>query len=298
MIYYELDFRRKERGRLSEYLERHRFAKGVTLLIRRYYDHHVARDSAALTYYLLFAIFPLLIFLNNLVGLMSFDIDSLLNALANVIPRDVVDLIGQYLVYVSRVSSETLLWFSLVFTIYFPFRAVNALFMSVRKAYDAGMPAHFIRYQLRVLLYTILLIATMVFSIASVTVGRRALEFVSRYIYLSDAAIRLWTWLRFVFLGALLFAMIALLYALALDERNVRQGILPGVLASLVAWITLSLLFSLYVERAANYSVIYGSIGGIIVVLLWLYLTATMLIMGAEVNSVLLNTKKTQRIQT
>lgn len=276
---------------MSEYLERHRFLGGAAQLLRRYYDHHVARDSAALTYYLLFAIFPLLIFLNNLVGLLSFDLEGLLNALANFVPRDVVDLIGQYLVYVSRVSSPTLLWFSLVFTIYFPFRAANALFMSVRKAYDAGMPAHFLRYQLRVLLYTILLIATIVFSLLVLTMGRRTLEFISGYIYLSAGFIRLWTWLRFVFLAALLLAMITLLYALALDNANIRQGILPGVLISLLAWIALSLLFSLYVERAANYSVVYGSIGGIIVVLLWLYLTATTLIMGAEFNSVVLNAR-------
>jgi len=279
---------------LSDYLEKHRFAKGVTLLVKRYYDHHVARDSAALTYYLLFAIFPLLIFLNNLVGLLAFDIDGLLRELSRVVPREVAELVGQYLVYVSRVSSKTLLWFSLVFTVYFPFRAANALFMSVRKAYGAGMPVHFIRYQLRVLLYTILFIVTLVFSVIAATVGRRALDFIAGYIYLSDAAIRLWTWLRFVFLGAVLFAVIALLYALALDERDVRRSILPGVLSSLVAGIALSLLFSLYVEHAARYSVIYGSIGGIIVVLLWLYLTATVLIMGAEFNSVLLNLKPKQ----
>lgn len=279
---------------MSDYLEKHRFAKGVTLLVKRYYDHHVARDSAALTYYLLFAIFPLLIFLNNLVGLLAFDIDGLLRELSRVVPREVAELVGQYLVYVSRVSSKTLLWFSLVFTVYFPFRAANALFMSVRKAYGAGMPAHFIRYQLRVLLYTILFIVTLVFSIIAATVGRRALDFIAGYIYLSDAAIRLWAWLRFVFLGAVLFAVIALLYALALDERDVRRSILPGVLSSLVAGIALSLLFSLYVEHAARYSVIYGSIGGIIVVLLWLYLTATVLIMGAEFNSVLLNLKPKQ----
>ena len=284
----------KERERLSDYLEKHWLAKGVALLIRRYYDHHVARDSAALTYYLLFAIFPLLIFLNNLVGLLSFDLEGFLNELSRFVPRDVVDLVGQYLVYVSRVSSKTLLWFSLVFTVYFPFRAANALFMSVRKAYGAGMPTHFIRYQLRVLLYTILLIVTLVLSLIVATVGRRALDFISGYIYLSDTAIRLWSWLRFVFLGAMLFAIIALLYALALDERDIRRSILPGVLSSLVAWIALSLLFSLYVEHAARYSVIYGSIGGVIVVLLWLYLTATVLIMGAEFNSVLLSVNPKQ----
>ena len=134
---------------MSGYLETHRTARGFTLLIRRYFDHHVARDSAALSYYLLFALFPLLIFLNNLVGLLSFDFNALLAELGAVIPREVLELVRQYLGYISRVSSTTLMWFSLVFTIYFPYRAVNALFMSVRKAYDAGMPVQFLRYRLR-----------------------------------------------------------------------------------------------------------------------------------------------------
>ncbi len=280
--------------RLSDYLERHRAAKGAALLLRRYFDHHVGRDSAALTYYLLFALFPLLIFLNNLLALWALDLESLLREFSAVVPRDILDLTDQYLRYLSRTSSRALLWFSLVFTIYFPYRAVNALFQSVRKAYDAGAPQHFLRYQFRALLYTVLLIVTIFLSIAVSSVGGRALEFVSNYIRLSGGAVYLWTRLRFVFLGAVLFAMIALLYALSLDERRFKSGIWPGVLASLAAWVGLSMLFSLYVERAARYSLIYGSIGTIIVLLLWLYLSATTLIMGAEFNSVVLETRKTR----
>ena len=279
---------------MSDYLERHRVVHGAALLIRRWFDHHVARDSAALTYYLLFALFPLLIFLNNLVGLLSYDLDALLAMLARVIPRDVVDLLGQYLVYVSRVSSRTLLWFSAVFTIYFPFRAANALFLSVRKAYGAGMPTGFVRYQLRVLLFTLLLIVAIFFSVFASTIGNRVLDFIAHYVYLNDLSIRLWSRLRFVFVGAVMFAVIALLYALALDKHPAKRGIWPGVLTALVAWIVVSMLYSLYVERAANYSVIYGSIGTIIVLLLWLYLTAALLIMGAEFNSVLLSLRKTE----
>ena len=279
---------------MSDFLARHRLVNGAVLLLRRWFDHHVARDSAALTYYLLFALFPLLIFLNNLVGLLSYDLDALLAMLARVVPRDVVDLLGQYLVYVSRVSSRTLLWFSAVFTIYFPFRAANALFLSVRKAYGAGMPTGFVRYQLRVLLFTLLLIVAIFFSVFASTIGNRVLDFVSGYIYLSDLSIRLWSRLRFVFIGAVMFAVIAILYALALDKHPAKRGIWPGVLTALVAWIVVSMLYSLYVERAANYSVIYGSIGTIIVLLLWLYLTAALLIMGAEFNSVLLSLRKTE----
>lgn len=275
---------------MSGYMERHRFFKCAALLIRRYFDHHVGRDSAALTYYLLFALFPLLIFLNGLLALWALDLEELLSQLSTVIPQDILDLMEQYLRYVSRTANPALMWFSLVFSIYFPYRAVNALFLSVRKAYGAGPPSRFLRYQLRALLYTILLIVTIFLSIALSAVGRRALEFVSNYIYLSDAVIALWTRLRFVLLGALLFAMIALLYALSLDGRQFRRGIWPGVLASLAAWVGLSMLFSLYVEHAARYSIIYGSIGTVVVLLLWLYLSAAMLILGAEFNRVLLDT--------
>ena len=106
--------------------------------MRRYFDHRVARDSAALTYYLLFAMFPLLIFLSNLVGFFAVDIEGFLRQLGTIIPAEVLDLLIQYLRYVSRVSSRTLMTFSLIFSIWFPMRAANALLLSVRKAYGMG----------------------------------------------------------------------------------------------------------------------------------------------------------------
>lgn len=278
---------------MSGYRRKRRLAKGAALLLRRYFEHHVAHDSAALTYYLLFALFPLLIFLNNLLALWALDLKALLQACAAVIPRDILNLMEQYLDYLSGTSSRTLLWFSLVFTVYFPYRAVNALFLSVRKAYDAGTPKRFLRHSFRVLLYTILLVVTIFLSLAVSVIGRHALEFVAGYIRLSDGFIGLWMRLRFVFLGAVLFVMIALLYLFSLDERQSPRDVWPGVLASLTAWIGLSVAFSIYVDRAARYSIIYGSIGTVIVLLLWLYLSATMLVMGAEFNRVMLDMKST-----
>ena len=270
------------------------FFRGTTMLLRRYFDHRVARDSAALTYYLLFAIFPLLIFLSNLVGIFAVDIEGFLLSLGTIIPAEVLDFIVQYLRYVSRVSSRTLMTFSLIFSIWFPMRAANALLYSVRKAYGMGRPTHFLRHQAKVFLYTICLILTILLSLVLVTVGRRVLDFCAGYFnfstVLSDGFIELWSTLRFVLLGVIVFLALAVLYGLAQETRSVHY-IWPGVLFSLTAWMLLSLLFSLYVESAANYSVIYGSIGAIIVLLLWLYLSATMMIMGAEFNSVLMELK-------
>ena len=76
------------------------------------------------------------------------------------------------------------------------------------------------------------------------------------------------------------------LYAMSQDTR--RQLLWPGVLAALLGWMVLSALYSLYVERIASYSLLYGSVGTAVVLLMWLYLTAVMWIMGAELNGVLM----------
>lgn len=248
----------KQGGGERDLLERvmhNRFFRGTALFVRRYFDHRVARDSAALTYYLLFAMFPLLIFLSNLVGFFAVDIEGFLRQLGTIIPAEVLDLLIQYLRYVSRVSSRTLMTFSLIFSIWFPMRAANALLLSVRKAYGMGRPTQFLRHQAKVFLYTICLILTILLSLVLVTVGRSVLNLCADYFHfsaiLTDGFIELWSTLRFVFLGCIVFLALAVLYGLAQETRSVHY-VWPGVLFSLTAWMVLSLLFSLYVENAAN----------------------------------------------
>ena len=102
-------------------------------MVLRYYTHDVARDSAALTYYLLFAIFPLLIFISTLLGLLELDVAYITSVLEPLLPADVVDVVRSYLEYVSANQSRQLLWFSLIFSIWFPMRASGCLMHSLRK---------------------------------------------------------------------------------------------------------------------------------------------------------------------
>ena len=82
-----------------------------------------------------------------------------------------------------------------------------------------------------------------------------------------------------------------MMYGLAQESHRMNR-IWPGAVFSLVMWLVLSFLFSYYVENIARYSVIYGTLGAVIVLLLWLYLASVMLIMGAEFNSVLMVLRK------
>ena len=263
-------------------------------MLRRYYVHDVARDSAALTYYLLFALFPLLIFVSTLLGILELDIDSITAVLAPLLPSDVVAVVRSYLDYVAANRSRQLLWFSLIFSVWFPMRATSCLLHSLRKAFGLGPPRKMLVNQLGILLFTVWLILTIGLTLLLVTVGRRALEFLSGLIELPAGFIDLWSYLRFIVLGVVMFLMLTVLYMLARGQRRPLKEVAPGVGISLAAWMVLSLAFSYYVENFANYSVLYGSIATVVVVLLWLYMSGTVLIMGAEYSAVILRRRRSR----
>lgn len=261
----------------------------LTRTAERYIFHGVGQEAAALAYYLLFMIFPLLIFLSSLLGLLELDISSIIQGLTPLLPTGVVDVIESYLSYVRETSSRAMLWFGLVFTIYFPMRAADCLMTAVRRAYHLPRPKNQIVYMAKVLLYTVFLLVTIALTLALATVGRAALEFAGRFVVVPEAFIELWTDLRFLVLGGVMFAAVGLLYAAAQDGRQPARNIVPGVLAALVGWMVVSAAFSFYVENFANYTAIYGALGTVIVLMMWLNLTALMLIMGAEINGVLIS---------
>ena len=261
-------------------------------LVRRYYLHDVGRDSAALTYYLLFALFPLLVFISTLLGILKLDVDSVTQVLSQIVPADVMSVLESYLEYVSANASRQLLWFSLIFSVWF--RATSCLLHSLRKAFGLGPPRKMLVNQLGILLFTVWLILTIGLTLLLVTVGRRALEFLSGLIELPAGFIDLWSYLRFIVLGVVMFLMLTVLYMLARGQRRPLKEVAPGVGISLAAWMVLSLAFSYYVENFANYSVLYGSIATVVVVLLWLYMSGTVLIMGAEYSAVILRRRRSR----
>lgn len=265
-----------------------RLIRALGQVFVRFYDHDVARDSAALTYYLLFALFPLLIFASALLGALQLNVDGIASVLGRVAPPAVVDIVRSYLEYVSGRTSRELMWFSLVFSIWFPMRATSCLMHSLRKAFGYGQPKNIWLTTLRTLLFAVLLIVTIAATALLSVVGGRVLTFASAHIALPQTLVDGWIHLRFVVMALAMAAMLAALYMLALGRLLPLRQVLPGVMSSLVMWMLVSLGFSYYVEHFAHYAELYGSIATIVVALLWLYWSGTVLILGAELNGALL----------
>ena len=273
-------------------MSRNRAVRGVYLMVRRYLRHGVSTQSAALAFYLLFTLFPLMIFFSALLGLLRLNVASILSDLSRLLPVEVVDFIRVYLDYVGQNPSVRLLLFGLFFSLYFPMRATNTLMRAVRTAYHLGPPKAPVLQMLKTLIYTVLLIGTITAVLVLLTVGEWLLTYAVEHFGLPVEFAALWQRLRFPARALLMYFALYLLYAMTQDTRQPLRNIYPGVLFAMVGWMVVSMCYSFYVENIASYSLFYGSIGTAIVLLMWLYLTAAVLIMGGEFNGMLISLRR------
>lgn len=275
-----------------ETIKKNRSVRGIYQMVRRYNRHYVGIESAALAFYLLFTIFPLLIFISALLGMLQLDVVAVLRTVGEVLPREIVDFLELYLVHVEENSSVNLLLFGLFFSIYFPMRAANTLMRAVRTAYHLGPPKNALIHWLKTLAYTVFLMAGVALSLILLTVSDRMLNYGVERFHLPIWVAEIWAQLRFPIIAAVGYFALFFLYAMAQDQRQPWRNIWPGTLMSLVGWMATSLLYSWYVEHIAHYSVLYGSLGTVIVLMIWLNLTSMVLIMGAEFNATLMSLRK------
>lgn len=263
------------------------------IMVFNFFDHNIGKNAAAIAYYLIFALFPFLIFVSNLLGLLNLDIGAINKSLTLVLPSDVVEIIVNYLEYVDKASTGSLFIFSLFFSVYFPMRVARGLMDNVRLAYRLEKTRYKFSYIMRQLGYTFILFLSIALTLLFLIMGHRFfkyitnLSFFANTVNISNFLIILWDYLRFFIVGLIMFGTVKALYILSQDGRRVMTKVLPGTIVSLVVWLLVSMLFSMYVDNFANYSVVYGTLGAVIILLIWLYLTALILIFGAELNGAL-----------
>ncbi|MBE6649279.1 MAG: YihY/virulence factor BrkB family protein [Ruminococcaceae bacterium] len=263
--------------------------KVVKQVFINYFEHNVGKNAAALAYYLLFAIFPLLIFISNFLGLLDLDVHSITRYLGRILPPDIVNIVETYLDHITYTSNHVLLWFSLVFSIWFPMRAVRGLMADVRRAYELEEPKKPIAYAVKQFLYTVVFLVVIVLTLFLSVLGENVLGYINNNLpqnwHISEYLLEIWQYLRFVIVAFLMLFSIGSLYSFALDKRPPVKKILPGIFGALLSWMVVSVGFSFYAENFANYSIIYGTLGAVMVLLVWLYMTALVLILGAELNA-------------
>lgn len=254
--------------------------------------HEIEKDkifgrAAQLAYYFLFALFPALLFLTALMGLFPINTSTseLMRFMQAMLPGEAFSLIQNYLDHVVQGSGGHLISLGILGALWASSSAVTAITEALDLAYGAQETRPFWKVRLMGIALTIGLAGFIILSTALALYGGSIIEWTAELFGLGWAFALTWKLLQWpLIILFMLFAIAVIYYTCPNIEQNWRW-ITPGSVFAVVSWVVVSLGFKLYVTNFWNYNVAYGSIGGVIVLLLWLYLSGLVILIGGELNA-------------
>jgi membrane protein len=243
--------------------------------------------AAQLAYYFFLALFPALLFLVALVSFIPIAglMDAITGTLARVAPVEVISIVQEQVLKVAHQQKGGLLTLGLVGAIWSTSSGVTAIIDVLNQAYDIQERRAWWRVRLIALGLTIALAVFIVLAFALVMVGPSVAEHVAARFYLGGAFEWTWKILQWPVVFALVSLAVAMIYYYAPDAEQDWIWITPGSLVATTLWLLVSLGFKFYISHFASYTATYGAIGGVIVALLWFYLSGLAVLLGAELNS-------------
>ena len=244
--------------------------------------------AAALAYQVFFSIFPFIIFLVALLGFLDvpYFFDWLRQQAQTLLPAEALAPVNEVITQVQQPQGGVLS-FGIVLALWSASSGVRATMNALNVAYDVkeGRPA-WKRYPLS-LIYTIMIAAMLIAAAALLIIGPQLMQTLARQVGLEQIVVLVWTWVRWPLALLLLTLSVAIMYYVAPDVEQDFRFITPGSTLAVLVWIAVSLAFGYYVRNFADYGATYGSIGAIIVLLLYFFITSAVLLFGAEVNAVI-----------
>lgn len=242
--------------------------------------------AAALAYRTLFAIFPFVIFLVALLGFLGLPglFVWLREQAALVVPGESMQLVNRAIDEVQSPQGG-LLSAGIAVALWSASAGVLAVFDALNEAYDAAEARPTWRRIPLAIVYTLCLAALAVCAAALMVIGPQIAEWIAERVGLGQIVVTLWTWLRLPAAVCLLFCVVAIVYHFAPNVRREFRLFTPGTAVAVAVWLAASLGFALYVTRFGNYSATYGSLGAIVALLFYFYLSASVLLFGAEINA-------------
>lgn len=267
-------------------------------LIVRIKNVDVGSLGAQLAYFFLLSFFPLLIFLVTLLPFLNLNEQDVYNFMDDIMPGEIYSLLEGILRDVLTNQSSGLLSIGILGTIWSASKGIDALMKALNKAYDVEQKPG-IMNRLWSLIFTIAFVAILLIALVLPVFGQQIGGFLFSFFHLEDNFKAVWNVLRFVLPIVLIFCVMILMYWIV-PNTNPRirvTSVWLGALFATVGWFALTFGFSIYVSNFGNYSATYGSIGGVIVLMLWLYFTGIILIIGGTINATMQRRKDTINIR-
>jgi membrane protein len=264
-------------------------------LYREYEEDSVADNAAALGFYFVFALFPFLFFLATLaayVPQVQASATGLIERLRAFVPPQAMGIIEAHVHGLVSTPRPRLLTLGLAVTIYSASRGVDGVRKALNLAYDVKETRPFWKTELIALGVTVGGALLVLVGVGLLIIGGDAGLWLAQHLRFTGVylrALNLLRWLRWPATALAIVTSAALTYGMLpnVQDRRRFRLITPGSILATVAWFLGTWGFTVYAAHFGTYNVTYGSIGGVIVLLTWFYLTSFILLMGGEIDATL-----------
>ena len=249
--------------------------------------------AAALSYYFLLSMVPLLIVFSSLLAYLPIPdlFDQLLDLMATVVPPDAIALVQKIMISVLTPHGHGLLSFGVLGYLWSSSGGFAALIQALDIAYGVEIPRPWWRTRLRALLLTFTTGALFTISLLLLVAGSNFGHLLAMVFPVPEALGHTWPIVRLTFTFATFLAAVLSMYLLGPNTKVTLRSALPGAVLAVLGWFLGSFGFTFYLKRFANYDITYGALGAVIVLMLWFYIISIVVLLGAEVNAQLARRK-------
>lgn len=262
-----------------------------TELLKRTYkelsEDHALGLAAQLAYYFVLALFPAIlcvIALASFLPLQNFT-DEMVSSLARFAPAEMLSLIRSQMTRLAEGNDGGVFTLGLLGALWSSSAAMVAMIDAMNRAYDIDEGRPWWKVRLTALLLTIGFAVFIVFAFGLVVAGPLVAGWAASHLGVGPAFVLAWTILQWPLVFVLVVTGIGLVYYYAPDAEQDWVWITPGALIATVLWLIGSLAFRFYVASFGNYEATYGAITGVILLMLWFYLSGLALLIGAEASA-------------
>jgi membrane protein len=243
--------------------------------------------AAQLAYYFFFGLFPALLFLIAVASYFPLEtlIDDMFAMLGGIAPPEVLSIITDQIRKISEGEQGGLLTLGMLLTLWSTSAAMTAIIDTLNAAYDIEEGRPWWKVRLTAIALTVGVALFILVSFALILMGPSVAQWIADTTPLGNMFVWTWTILQWPLVFLLVSTAIGIVYYFAPDAEQDWVWLTPGSISATVLWLSASLAFKLYIVNMGSYTETYGAIGGVMVLMLWFYISGLVLLAGAEMNA-------------
>lgn len=252
--------------------------------------------AATLAFYFMLSIFPLIIFILALLPYIPLDTEQIYHFVHDYAPPELAELFTETVLEVIAEPQGGLLSFGILATIWTATNGMNALVRSLNRAHNIDETRSFIKIRLMSIFMTLGLVTVFVVTLLLPVFGNVILNGIDEIFSLPTDTFVYLNRLRWILGAAIMTAVLMFIYIIAPNKKLGIKDAIYGALFATISWQLISFGFSLYIANFNNFTATYGSLGGVIILMFWFFLSGLILVIGGEINATLYNIRHEKRI--